>query len=193
MRGNDIIDIKLAAKESNWQRKGWLEKIFTQDEQTYIKQSLHPEKTVWILWSMKESAYKIYTRQYGGRFFAPKKFNCTLSNNSTGTVIVDKIVYQTITSTTDNYIYSIAGLLGSTTLAIANYLFFSKGNRYENQQQLIYKKLINEYAISTGKDIKNLSVIKNTNGTPFLHCKEEWLNIPLSITHHGKYAAFTIN
>ena len=32
--GNDIIDLKLAKTQSNWQRKGFLEKQFTQKETT---------------------------------------------------------------------------------------------------------------------------------------------------------------
>lgn len=60
MTGNDIVDIKQAAAESNWKRKGFLEKIFTPHEQEYIGQSALPEEMVWKLWSMKESAYNIY-------------------------------------------------------------------------------------------------------------------------------------
>ena len=195
MRGNDIVDIKLAAKESNWQRKGWLEKIFTPQEQSYIKQAPHAEKIVWTLWSMKESAYKIYTRQYGDRFFAPQKFNCNLLTDSTGTVTIGKIVYPTTTSITNNYIYSVANFFEFTTLPPADYLFFCDGNSPAFQQQMIYKKLIAEYAISAGagKEVKYLSIIKNKNGTPFIHYKNEQLNIPVSITHHGNYGAFTIN
>lgn len=193
MRGNDIIDIKLAAKESNWQRKGWLEKIFTPEEQTFILQSSSPEKTVWTLWSMKESAYKIYTRQYGGRFFAPKKFNCVLFPNFTGTVTVDKLVYQTTTSITANYIYTLANPMKFTTLALANRLFLCEDKGHINQQQIIYKKLLADYAACTDKDLQHLSVIKNSNGVPFIQYKGNQVNVPVSITHHGNYAAFTIN
>ena len=33
MIGNDIIDLALAKKENNWQRKGFLDKLFTPKEQ----------------------------------------------------------------------------------------------------------------------------------------------------------------
>ena len=36
MIGNDIIDLSLAETESNWQRKGFLEKQFTAKEQAII-------------------------------------------------------------------------------------------------------------------------------------------------------------
>ena len=85
MRGNDIIDIKAAAQESNWRRTGFLQKIFTSRECSYIKESVEPDKRVWTLWSIKESVYKSYTRQCGGRLFAPKYISCILLPGVIGT------------------------------------------------------------------------------------------------------------
>ena len=39
MIGNDIIDLSLAAIQSNWQRAGFLEKQFTKKEREYILNS----------------------------------------------------------------------------------------------------------------------------------------------------------
>jgi hypothetical protein len=33
MIGNDVVDLALAQKESNWKRKGFLNKLFTSVEQ----------------------------------------------------------------------------------------------------------------------------------------------------------------
>lgn len=78
MIGNDLVDLKLAAKQSNWQRKGFLDKLFTPKEQGCILNSSNPFETVWLLWSMKESAYKAYLQTHNERFFAPKKLACNL-------------------------------------------------------------------------------------------------------------------
>ena len=59
MVGNDIVDLKHAALESNWQRKGFLNKVFTSSEKQYIQDAENPFQMVWLIWSMKESAYKI--------------------------------------------------------------------------------------------------------------------------------------
>ena len=56
MIGNDIIDLALARKESNWLRSGFLDKIFTLREKLLISNSQNPETTVWNLWSRKEAA-----------------------------------------------------------------------------------------------------------------------------------------
>ena len=57
MIGNDIIDLNVAAIESDWQRKGFLEKQFTEEEQTLIKNAEDSFEKVWLLWSMKAVSY----------------------------------------------------------------------------------------------------------------------------------------
>ena len=86
MIGNDIIDLSLAKIESNWHRRGFLEKLFTENEQKLISAAPNPFVIVWKFWSMKEAAYKVYTQQDKQRFFAPKKFDCLLISENKGLV-----------------------------------------------------------------------------------------------------------
>jgi phosphopantetheinyl transferase (holo-ACP synthase) len=51
--GNDIVDLALARKESNWKRPGYLNKIFTTKEQLLISSAENPNTMVWNLWSRK--------------------------------------------------------------------------------------------------------------------------------------------
>ena len=44
---------------------------------------------VWLLWSMKEAAYKCYTQQHKKRFFAPQKFECHLISKDKGIVVFE--------------------------------------------------------------------------------------------------------
>ena len=191
MTGNDIVDMATATAESNWKRKGFLEKIFTQQEQQYIKDAATPLQMVWRLWTMKESAYKIYTRQYGGRFFAPQKLSCRILSETTGKVTINVISYQTITHSTNDYIYSIARP-EEYTADFLNYCY-KIPLYYTGQQKFIYKKMIAGYAAMKGEDKKNFTIIKDKKNMPYLYCNRGKLTIPVSITHHGNYAAFTIN
>ncbi len=193
MTGNDIIDLATAAVESNWKRKGFIEKIFTLQEQRYIREAALPDEMVWKLWSMKESAYKIYSSQYGGRFFAPQKFNCTLLTGQNGKVKINNNTYHTDTSTAKNYIYSIARSDESGMDTFINYCFRLPQCDPYQQQQIIYKKIINGYASVTGAVKNGLYVFKDKNGIPFLYAENEKIKIPVSITHHGRFAAFTIS
>jgi len=106
--GNDIVDLELAHKESNWQRKGFLDKIFTPQEQYQIRSSIIPDLTVWSFWSRKEAAYKIYNRQNGFRKFNPIQFECF--NLEFEKVIFEDFECHTRTQVNSRFIYSEAVL-----------------------------------------------------------------------------------
>lgn len=108
MIGNDIIDLDLARKESNWKRKGFLEKIFSQQEQNLILNDSIPELMVWNLWSRKEAAYKIYNRYTGIGGYFPWLLQCSYDNQNLGKVVIDDFIFYTQTEITHDYIYSIA-------------------------------------------------------------------------------------
>ena len=52
MIGNDVVDLELALKKSNWKRKGYLDKVFTKYEQLRIIKSDNPNNMIWNLWSI---------------------------------------------------------------------------------------------------------------------------------------------
>lgn len=108
MIGNDIVDLNLARKESNWERKGFLDKIFSLHEQRLILSNSNPELMVWNLWSRKESAYKIYNRKTGIQGYFPERLKCHYKDEISGTVSIDGFVFYTHTQITNEYIYSIA-------------------------------------------------------------------------------------
>lgn len=108
MIGNDIVDLDLARKESNWKRKGFLDKIFSKHEQYLILNNSNPELMVWNLWSRKEAAYKIYNRETGTSGYFPWRLQCHYDDEISGTVFIDGFVFYTQTYITDFYIYSIA-------------------------------------------------------------------------------------
>ncbi len=121
MIGNDIVDLNVASVESNWQRKGFLSKIFTADEQDLILNVKDSFKMVWLLWSMKESTYKVYEQQYGKRFFAPKKFQCKLITENSGTVLINEEVYSTKSKINNDYISTIAILKSDSKVISTNF------------------------------------------------------------------------
>lgn len=111
MLGNDIVDLDLAKTQSNWRRKNYLDKIFTIEEQLIISSAKNPNEIVWLLWSMKESAYKIHNRKTGIRNFAPKSLQCVIHPNANqlyGTVNIDENTYFTKSNIKTTYLHTIA-------------------------------------------------------------------------------------
>lgn len=108
MIGNDIVDLETAQRESNWKRKGFLDKIFTYEEQLLILNSKVPEIMVWNLWSRKEAAYKIYNRETKISGYFPTKLVCFYESLSSGTVSINNRLYYTQSIITTDYINTVA-------------------------------------------------------------------------------------
>jgi phosphopantetheine--protein transferase-like protein len=87
MIGNDVVDLVLAKKESNWKRKGFLDKLFTPFEQGLIQKNPNQEEIVWMLWSIKESVYKAYQRIHYNEGFYPIKIEVVEINPKNESII----------------------------------------------------------------------------------------------------------
>lgn len=159
MIGNDIIDLALARKESNWQRKGFLDKIFTHKEQLLILNAKNAEVMVWNLWSRKEAAYKIYNRQTGIRGYFPLQLECSDLNISNqiifGKVIIKERVYFTKTEIKKSYIH---------TISVENIADFNRVQQLKNRDNIIKYK-----------------------GIPSFSNKKNLMLSPISISHHGRF------
>lgn len=108
MIGNDVVDINQSRLESNRHRKGFLEKLFSVQEQEIIHKAPDAEQMTWRLWSMKEAAYKIYNRQTGIRAFMPLSLCCIIDDDTNGQVNCKGTIYHTRTSITDDVIATVA-------------------------------------------------------------------------------------
>jgi phosphopantetheinyl transferase (holo-ACP synthase) len=159
MIGNDIVDLALAQKESNWKRKGFLDKIFTKNEQLLISKARNPEVVVWNLWSRKEAAYKIYNRKTLIRGYFPLQLECfeleIIDGSIFGKVIIKDFVYYTKTIISTEFIH---------TIAVENVLDFDAIKTLENQEN-----------------------IQKTKGIPNVYDKENSVSRPISISHHGRF------
>jgi phosphopantetheinyl transferase (holo-ACP synthase) len=106
MIGNDIVDLHLAKKQSNWKRKGYVEKVFTVSERRFIKNAKNQEHTVWELWSRKEAVYKIIIQKGGIPGYYPLKIECLDCGLGYGKVQFEKQLFYTRTVFSDDFIYS---------------------------------------------------------------------------------------
>jgi phosphopantetheinyl transferase (holo-ACP synthase) len=181
--GNDIVDLKLAETESNWQRKGFLEKQFTQKEQGKILNSEHPFLTVWLFWSMKEAAYKCYTQSIEKRFFAPQKFECSTFSKEEGLVVYEDTKFYTTTFFNTFYMHTVAKLVQEERT-----FFFGIGSSKTIQTDLKVK-----LAAITGILSEEIEKRKTSVGAPLFYHQQKLLTKSCSISHHGNYGAFVFN
>lgn len=196
MIGNDIVDLQLAKKESNWQRPRFLEKIFTEEEQNFIHNSPDKEVAVWWLWSGKESVYKIISRLEKRRFFAPKKIifrtdDFSRRGNLTAKAVSTGHTFFIQSEVTDTHIHTIAKLNTNHQSPVTNH-FHIKKNNYPTQHQTTRQYLLKNYAEITNLAVADLRIQKDENQIPHLYHQNEKQSTMISISHHGNYGGYAI-
>ncbi|WCO01768.1 4'-phosphopantetheinyl transferase family protein [Psychroserpens ponticola] len=187
MIGNDVVDLKQAAKDSNWKRPRFLDKVFTQKEQSIIFYSANKEQMVWLLWSMKEAAYKAFVREFKHCFFNPKLAECQLDLNNEGFVSINDNTYYLKSTITSEYVHSIASNTNEK---------FPKADLFKlydnNLSDEVRSRLIHQVINGKDRDINSINIKKTVLGVPNVFLGNQQIFEALSISHHGKYAAFAI-
>ena len=186
MIGNDVIDLQSAALESNWKRKGYLDKLFCKEERNSIFDSPDPNRMVWLLWSMKEAGYKIYFREKLVRTYQPKNIICSNlfidGNSARGQIYYNGQKYFSRSILNTDFIH--------TTAVIHSSLF--------NNLQLIIEKnrgahnrLTGHYQECTYENtFLGYTVIKSGQNVPYLLNEATDERHSLSISHHGRFVSW---
>lgn len=171
MIGNDIIDLPFSRTESNWQRKGWLQKIFSAEELLFIAEATDQEQMVWLLWSMKESAYKIINRQTHITSYNPKAFQCSnikyFGDIAEGIVRFKNAVIRSQSVISREFIHTTASIQNNCT-DISVYIW-------------------NESECSA-PPLPGTMVLKDEYGIPYLPGPLQSKR-PVSKSHHGRFEA----
>jgi phosphopantetheinyl transferase (holo-ACP synthase) len=174
MLGNDVVDLNLAKKQSNWKRKGYLSKILLPKEESLVLSAENPDVMLWLIWSMKEAAYKIVNRNNGLRFYDPQAFSCEFKVDGAqvdGTVHFKKEVFRCITEITENYVH---------TTALQKESSFSEVSVLKHRYS---KDYIDEFN-SLNTDLQINKTAKILPEIISLATKKRSL---ASISHHGEY------
>lgn len=184
MIGNDIVDFRKAALESNWQRKGYLDKLFCREEKNLIFDSTDPDQMVWLLWSMKEAGYKIHFRHKPIRIYQPQNIICShllmKGDTASGLIHYDGQSYFSRSMLNADFVH---------TYAVGHYSIFNdlcimiENNKVENN-------LTGNYQNFTSSDyLLDYTIIKNYHSVPDFLNERTGEKLPLSISHHGRFSS----
>ncbi|WP_405198711.1 4'-phosphopantetheinyl transferase superfamily protein [Christiangramia sp. LLG6405-1] len=172
--GNDIIDLEIALDKPRRNNDRFLSKVFSDNEISQIHSYSNPELAIWKIWSMKEAAYKAHQRlfQIPARL-DPVSYECDLDKLSVSknhNLYIIKSVHD------ENHIYS--------------WLEFKNLDHVKLSYSTNYmSEFLKEFSIRTGHDFQNIELRKNKIGIPEVFLKNTGTSLPISITHHGRFAA----
>lgn len=193
MIGNDVVDLAQAAQDSNWQRRSFLAKLFTDYEQEIIRAATNPEQLVWLFWSLKESAYKARYRETGHRVFAPQKISCLLgklTETAAEATVTYGQEYRACSVVNPHYVASVAWLPVVTQQPVHD-AFLIPGVRYENHHIAVRQEAINYVSSQLAVTPDSVHIHKDRSGIPFVSVGSQ--QVSLSLSHHGRYGAFAID
>lgn len=193
MIGNDIVDLAQARQDSNWRRKGFLDKIFTPHEQQLIQGATDPDCLVWLLWSMKESTYKLAVRRTKNRIFAPAKIACSLNEiteSSAEGIVLYADSYQTHSVITAHYIVTVA-FAANLSPVYSQVIIPLDTTSYQAHHELLSVRIRQHGSVLFRAPENKIHIHKDSLGIPVLAIGNS-ITVPISISHHGFYGAYVI-
>lgn len=186
MIGNDIVDLGFAARHSKWKHPRFMSKLFTDREQELIRQSSNSFSAIWHLWAIKEAAYKTYVQQHRVRFYSPKAFVCSGLGQIVKVSHKDFIVEVKSFANRD-FVYT--ETLSNRKIRRG---FLKVTSDYRKQSENLRELLLNDVSKSFNLERHLLNLVKDDSGVPKLYLKDSRLDVELSLTHHGSFAAYSL-
>lgn len=192
MIGNDIVDLSISHIGEGERRVRYLAKIFMERECVIIDQLGNDDIWIWLLWSAKESVYKVVSRKEQIIRYAPKSLECLsikkISESNYETIVEYKgKQFIVLSRVSDKYVHSVTTT--SNLNQTISEVFTIPSN--ENESEAIDHNLLMYISTNTKYEYKNMSIKRDAHRVPHIYHGDKELYF-LSISHHGKFGAFVL-
>lgn len=212
--GNDIVSLN-AVDITRTKQQRFYSKILAASESILFNQyqdALAFETFVWLLWSIKESAYKFLQRNDPGLVFSPTR--CIVNQleilpehriTKSAISVLESVgfdnhpAYKSIITVGAETLYSRSIITSDFIFSVAN-----GDNNFESTGWGI-KRIDNATSDSQSAEVRTfllerlkkelplpeLQVHKNAHGCPVLVNGAEEIDIPVSLAHHNNWVAYS--
>jgi phosphopantetheinyl transferase (holo-ACP synthase) len=209
--GNDIVALN-AIDIQRTRDARFYSKFITEAELANYQQSapLPFEIFVWLLWSVKESAYKYLQRHDARLLFSPIKFIVEQLNIPADFILTHFDGSHWDSSTPTNYIAGTVSY-GSTQLYFRSYItndFITSAvnddvqfaqvhwgiqsiGQPDSEHQSIEVRELTLAKLRSVLNTDNLQIIKSEVGYPIVLKDDEPLDMPLSFAHHDSWVGYS--
>lgn len=208
--GNDIVSLNAIDISRTLQPRFYSKILCAAEIASYYEAGLTRlpfERYVWLLWSIKESAYKYLQRHNPELVFSPTRFIVTqleipalpASPITEGSGLASTSAYKATVTYRQAILYSRSLINNNFIFSVVNH-----ENGFENihwgiksikdttpdRQSAEVRSLL----VNTLKELmpySNFSVIKNHHGCPLATNGDRVSDIPVSLAHHDHYIAYS--
>ena len=183
MLGNDVID--LADPETHSRHEGFDARVFSPSEREDIARASDPHARRQMLWAAKESAYKAVRRARSRTVFSPVRFEVELDLDGRGAVRHASDLLAVEVARAGDCIHAVA-CVGQDPSRSLRGVTRVKGQSPGDAARSL---ALSEVGRSLGLPPKDLR-IERPRRIPELRLRGETLPAPLSLSHHGRFAAY---
>jgi phosphopantetheinyl transferase (holo-ACP synthase) len=169
------------------------------------------EHYVWLLWAMKEAAYKFLKRINTDLIFTPVKFqikelnvskkhaNQRFDKTQINNDLAGNVLFKAVVENEDEKIYAEAEIFDELIFSVVSedqdfcniYCGLCKiSDSSHNYQSLAVRNLLVS-AVIEELGYGPLNITNDIYGIPFLFYEGKQLSIPISISHHGLYVSYS--
>jgi len=213
--GNDIVSLT-ATNVTRTKSPEFYSKILSHAEkalfETVDKEALPFNRFVWLLWSVKESAYKYLHRLDPCIVFTPVKFeiqsieipprySCSPcgADELTGIGFADYPVFQATVIFAGKKLFARVIIHHEFVSTVVNHNDDFRNvywgiKRIEDANYKYQSVAVREFALGTLRGIPgfdNMAIGKNKDDVPFLSKDDRQHETPISLSHHEQWVAFS--
>lgn len=205
--GNDIVDLHAAEAEGKSRDLRFIDKVLTDAERLGFGHAVFQDKYLWAVWAAKETAYKSVVKDNPGVASWPKRYEvvfdpCFSYPFCSATVNAPFASVGVILYINENYIHCIgsssAGVCPDTLIRGVEKMNLKVCSSIGNDPKLESKtarqaavRRISEYLdLPSGEIEIRRNIKRSRSGPPVVYIRGNPSDIDLSLSHHGRFAAF---
>jgi len=186
MIGNDIVDLRDPENQTIARHPRFDARVFAPDERAMLDEGADGERMRSMLWAAKESAYKFLRRSIPGLVFSPPKYVVRLSSLVAASVEAAGRRVPVRFDACEDYVHCIARDPRMAAEEIIARIVPVAGGQ---ESVVVRLAAIAALAEVLGEDPESLRIERNER-IPTLTRRGRAVPGTLSLSHHGRFAAF---
>jgi len=188
MIGNDVVDLADPDADPGRLHPRFDGRVFDPSERALIAASTQPGRTRWILWALKESAYKAARKEEPATVFSPARFVVSRQDAASAIVCACGRRFRASISCGPGYVHAVAWQAGDppavTCVAVARLT-----TRETSPRSAVRRLVREQLAPALGVAPAALAIHREAR-IPAVWVHGRPSGADLSLSHHGRFVAF---
>jgi hypothetical protein len=193
MLGNDIVDLSDLETQPGAQHPRFDSRVFNEEERARLAEHRDSHRLRWSYWAAKEATYKWLRKQDEDVIFSPRSMSVSFGNDSLGEgeVLVgqDRVAVKFLQH--PEYVHALvhAPDVSADSFVVHIERMADEEVAADCASKRLRELVIDRFSSELEIDPTNLCVVSEGK-IPRLESKGTILEVDLSFSHHGRYAAF---